>query len=75
MIYNGELLEWIRMMSELLLVDQMGLETTWSEEGNWAFSLKTHEYPLKIDGWKIPFSFNGICSFLGDMSIFMGEGE
>jgi len=38
MIHNGELLEWILMMSELLLVDQMGLERTWSEEGNWAFS-------------------------------------
>ena len=36
--------------------------------------LKKKHDSLKIDGWKIQFSFNGIVPFLGDMSIFMGEG-
>lgn len=69
MIHNGELLEWIRMMSELQWIK---LWETNGVEGNYA--PENEHDSLKIDGWKIQFSFNGIVPFLGDMSIFMGKG-
>jgi len=51
----------------------VGNDMEWKGTGRFQ-TLKTHEYPLKIDGWKIQFSFNGIGPFLGEILIFMGEG-